>query len=210
MTGRFYVHPTAVVETDDIGEGTFIGPFCLISRRVRIGRNCMLRGHCSIGQPPQYKTPPEDEGGMVVIDDGVEIREFVTVNLPSQRLTYVGKNAYLQANCHIPHDAHISDDAFVVVGAALAGFTHIGRHCYLGLNCSTHQRARLEDYCLLGANSFFRGESPPGIIWAGVPARPIKVNEISIGRHAPDGEKDLLIKRARDFIKESKKQAGCA
>lgn len=202
MRDQTFIHPSAIVETDHIGEGTYIGPFCVITRRVRIGKNCILRGHCSIGQPPQYKNPPEDQGGMVVIDDEVEIREFVTVNLPTKELTYVGKNSYLQANSHIPHDAYISNDAFVVVGAALAGFTYIGRCCYLGLNCSTHQLARLEDYCLLGANSFFRGESPPGIIWAGVPARPIKINEIAINRNAPEAERSFLIQQAREFIEK--------
>ena len=202
------IHPTSIVETQDIGGGTCIGPFCHISARVKIGSNCRLHSHCSIGAPPQYKVPSEDHGGIIVIGNNVDIREFVTINLPVNDLTYIGNNSCLQANVHIPHDAYLSDDVFVVVCSALAGFTKIGKGCYLSLNCSTHQHATLGDYCLLGANSFFRGDSPAGLIWAGVPARPIKVNQIALDNYLTnEDEKEKIISFAKLFI-ESYRRLG--
>ena len=48
------------------------------------------------------------------------------------------------------------------------------------MNASIHQRSKIGKYCVIGAGSFFKGESPDGIIWGGVPAKPIKSKR---GRH---------------------------
>lgn len=193
-----HVHHTAIVETSRIGEGTIIGPFCYVGKRVILGENCNLVGHCSLGTLPEYKNRPKDQGGVVIIEDNVEIREFVTVNLPTEAVTRVGKNSCLLTKTYVAHDVELGEDCFVVVGAALGGFTKLGNHCYMSLNCSTHPRAVMGDHCLLGANSFFKGTSPAGIIWAGVPAIPKKVNEISI-HNAGD---DSVMQSALQFIQK--------
>jgi len=195
-----YIHPTAVVETKDIGEGTYIGPFCIVGKNVEIGRGCKLHGHSSLGAPPQYKGEPPYNGGKIVISDGCDIREFVTVNLPTEDVTFVGSNSVLMANVHVAHDAYLGEGSFIVVGAAMAGFTILGKHCYLGLKSTTHQFAEMGDYCVVGANSFFKGKSPGAVVWAGVPARPLKVNHVGLYRHANDVEKDNISQRAWEFI----------
>ena len=198
---NYYIHPTAVVETQNIGNNTYIGPFCYVSKRVILGENCNLLGHCSLGTPPQYKERPDDKGGIIKIDNNTEIREFVTINLPTQDLTYIGKNSLLMANVHVPHDAYLSDDSFLVVGAALGGFTCLGKGCYLGLNSCFHQYSKLGDYCLVGSNSFFKGESPSGIVWVGSPAIPIKVNIRAIDNYLKNNDKKKdIIDKAKEFI----------
>jgi UDP-N-acetylglucosamine acyltransferase len=200
----YFIHETSVVKTDKIGKGTYIGPFCLIGESVEIGEDCTLYGHCSIGAPPQYKGNPPYEGGKIIINDNTEIREFVTVNLPTKEITYIGKDSVLMANVHVPHDAYLDDGAFIVVGAAMGGFTNLGKDCYLGLNSITHQFSEMGDYCLLAAGSFFKGKSPGGIIWIGTPSRPVKVNEIGIKRNAPKEDVDRLIAEAWVFLEENK------
>lgn len=196
-----FIHPTAVVETVNIEDDVYIGPFCYVSDRVTLKSGCKLLGHCSLGCPPQYKDAPEDKGGIVIIDKNTEIREFVTVNLPTEKLTHVGKNSVLMANVHVPHDAYLSDDSFLVVGTALAGFTKLGRGCYMSLNCSTHQYSVLGDCCLVGSNSFFKGNSPAGIIWVGVPAKPVKINTKAIEKYICNSkERDVMITAANAFI----------
>lgn len=171
------IHPTSIVETDRIGDGTTIGPFCWIGPRVAIGRNCNLAGYCSLGQPPQWKTPPADRGGIVVVGDGVTIREFSSLELPAEEFTLVGDGCFISSKAAITHDCRLGRDCFIAPGASLGGFTKLGNRCYIGLNASTHQRATLGEDCLLGAGSFFKGTSPERIIWAGVPARRLKFNE---------------------------------
>jgi len=201
------IHPTAVVETKNIGKDVYIGPFCYISERVIIQDGCKLYGHCSLGAPAQYKEVRfEDSGNPIIIGSGTEIREFVTVNLPTFGTTKIGNNCLLMANVHIPHDCEVDDDVVFVVGAAIGGRTKIGKHCYFGLNSSVHNKSTLGDYCVVGAGSFFKGYSEPGLIWAGVPARAIKVNMVGIQRNAPDDMKDILIRNAEEDLEKRKLQ----
>jgi acyl-[acyl carrier protein]--UDP-N-acetylglucosamine O-acyltransferase len=72
----------------------------------------------------------------------------------------------------------------------------------MGLNCSTHPFAKLGNYCIVGANSFFKGESPAGIVWAGTPAKALKVNQVGLDRHGPGDEdsRNELEHKAQLFI----------
>ena len=36
------IHPTSIVETTDIGDGTYIGPFCYVTKKVSLGKKCKL------------------------------------------------------------------------------------------------------------------------------------------------------------------------
>ena len=197
-----FIHPTSLVESDNIGKDVYIGPFTYISKRVIIEDDCKIFGHVSIGSPAQYKeTRFEDEGHLIVIGEGTEIREFVTINLPTFGNTIIGKNCFLMANVHIPHDCEVGHDTVFVVGSAIGGRSKIGNYCYLGLNCSVHNRSEIGDYCVIGASSFFKGISPPGLIWAGVPAKALKVNKIGIERNSDEKDKYNIINEAEKSLK---------
>lgn len=198
----FKVHPTAVVETYDIGEGTYIGPFTYISSRVKIGKNCKIYG-ASIGLPGEHPNGAEDKGGIVEIYDNVEIREYVTINAPlfTDR-TILENGCYLMAKSHVGHDAWLKERVVLHTGSIIGGHSIIGKYCYMGLNCSTHPFAVLGDYCIVGANGVYKGESPAAIVWAGVPAKPIKVNMVGLDRHAGAKEKVILVSSAEEFLLE--------
>lgn len=196
------IHRTAVVETTDIGDGTVIGPFTYISKRVTIGKNCRIFS-ASIGLPGEHPNGAEDQGGIVEIGDNVEIREYVTINTPlfSSR-TSINNGCYLMAKSHVGHDALLRERVVLHTGAIVGGHSDIGRYCYLGLNCSTHPFAKLGDFCIVGANSMFKGESSSAVVWAGLPARPLKVNTVGLDRHADCSEKINLALEAKIFLVE--------
>jgi UDP-N-acetylglucosamine acyltransferase len=194
------IHPTAVVETNDIGDGTYIGPFTYISKRVKIGKNCKIY-NASIGLPGEHPNDHVDQGGIVVLGDGVEIREYVTINTPIfGDYTYLERGCYLMAKSHVGHDAYLHERVVLHTGSIIGGHSVIGKYCYMGLNCSTHPYAKLGDYCIVGANGVYKGESPSAIVWAGVPCKPLKVNAIGLDRHAQENEKATLIKEAKEFL----------
>ncbi|MDM7935296.1 MAG: DapH/DapD/GlmU-related protein, partial [Methanothrix sp.] len=62
----YYAHPTAVVESDDIGEGTRIWHFAHLREGSRIGKECNIGKSCYI-----------DTGAK--IGDRVKIQNFVSV-----------------------------------------------------------------------------------------------------------------------------------
>lgn len=197
---KTFIHPLAVVETKDIGEGTYIGPFTYISERVKIGKNCKIYS-ASIGLPGEHPNDHVDQGGKVIIGDNVEIREYVTINTPLfGKYTTINDGCYLMAKSHIGHDAQLKERVVLHTGSIVGGHSIIGRYCYMGLNCSTHPYAKLGDYCIVGANGVYKGESPAAIVWAGVPCRPLKVNTVGLDRHATKKEKKNLIKTAEEFL----------
>lgn len=198
----FEIHRSAEVETDieNIGDGTYIGPYTYIGPRVVIGKNCFIQG-ASIGLPGEHPNGAEDKGGLVYIGDNCEIREFVTINTPlfTDR-TRLDKGCYLMAKSHVGHDVHLKERVVLHTGAVIGGHSTIGRYCYMGLNCSTHPFAELGDYCIVGANNFYKGKSPAAIVWAGVPARPIKVNIVGLERHATPQELHKLKEEATKWL----------
>ena len=204
---KTFIHPTAIVETKSIGKDVHIGPFCYINERVIIEDNCKILGHASIGNPAQYKVPRfKDAGNPVIIGKGTEIREFVTINLPTYGITSIGKNCLLMANVHIPHDCKVGNDVIFVVGAAIGGRSKIGNYCYFGLNATMHNVSEIGDYSMIGANSFFKGKAPGGLIWVGTPAKAIKINIVGIERNAPVDQQEKLILEARKSLKWPKSE----
>jgi UDP-N-acetylglucosamine acyltransferase len=194
------IHPTAIVETKDIGDGTYIGPFTYISKRVSIGRDCKIYG-ASLGLPGEHPNEHDDHGGIVFIGDNVEIREYVTINTPIfGEYTYLEKGCYLMAKSHVGHDVYLKERVVLHTGAIVGGHSIIGKYCYMGLNCSTHPYAELGDYCIVGANGVYKGKSPDAIVWAGVPCKPLKLNLIGLDRHAPEHKKQELIDAANIFL----------
>lgn len=200
-----FIHPTAIVETKNIGKDVHVGPFCYVSERVILEDGCRLVGHSSIGRSAQYKEARfEDAGEPITIGAGTEIREFVTVNAPTYGKTSIGSNCFLMANVHVPHDCEIGNDVILVVGAAIGGRSKIGNNCYLGLNSSMHNKSELGDYSVVGAGSFFKGIAPAGLIWAGVPARALKVNMVGLERNAPEDELESIVKQAEEYLRRLK------
>lgn len=196
-----YIHPTSTVETSNIGDGTYIGPYCYVSNRVIIGKNCKFVGFSSIGVPGEHPHSPEDQMGMVEIENDVEIREFVNINAPLfGAKTKVGSHSYLMSNAHVAHDCILGDHSILSAGVVFAGHVVVGKHCNFGINCAIHQRSEIGDFCMIGAGAFFKGNSPEGIVWAGVPAVPIKINIIGLDRHATLNEKESVIKSATKYL----------
>lgn len=199
------IHSTAVVESSNIGEGTEIGPFTYISSRVTIGKNCKIYG-ASIGLPGEHPAGVVDPGGIVVIGDNVEIREYVTINTPLfGPYTTVGNDCYLMTKSHVGHDAKLGNRVVLHTGSVIGGHSAIGDYCYMGLNCSTHPFAELGNYCIVGANGFYKGKSPSAIVWVGTPAKPLKANFIGLNRHvSSEDERNYLIQKAIEFIEDKR------
>lgn len=144
--------------------------------------------------------PSNPEGKIIIGNDSI-IRECVIINKPTEHCTHIGSNCYLMNRCFVGHDSKLGDHVTLGPGCSIAGFVAIGDYSTIGMNASIHQNSIFGRCCMLGANSFFKGESPDGITWGGVPARPIKVNEVGIERsELSEEEKSTLIKNAELFI----------
>jgi len=151
---------------------------------------------------PDWKNHGTFPGGRVSVGPETTIREYVVINKPATKeFTEIGSNCYIMNSCFIGHDCNIGNNVTLCPHACLAGDVYVGDYTNIGMNASIHQGSRIGRCCMIGAGAFFKGESPCGITWVGVPARPIKVNIIGIERaDIPEIEKEQMISNAQLFI----------
>ena len=151
---------------------------------------------------PDWKDHASVEGSTVSVGPGTILRENVIINLPAKNdLTVVGSNCYLMCACFVGHDCIIGNNVTVGPHACLAGHVTVGDYTTIGMNASIHQGSNIGQCCMIGAGSFFKGTSPDGVTWGGVPAKPLKVNAIGIERSGlSETEKAHMISNAQLYI----------
>jgi UDP-N-acetylglucosamine acyltransferase len=184
------VHPTAIVERGAelaasvsvgaytvirgqvrVGEGTAIGPHCVLEGRTTIGRDNRIFQFSSIGGPPQDKKyagePTELE-----IGDRNTIREFCTVNTGTVQdagKTSIGDDNWIMAYVHVAHDCRIGNQTIFASYAALAGHVHVGDWAIIGGQSGLHQFVKFGAHAMAGFASHVAQDVPPYMMVDGNP-----------------------------------------
>lgn len=143
------VHPTALVESDRIGEGTRIWAGVHVMRGAVIGRDCNLGDGAFVETGAVL-------GDRVTVKNGVSVWEGVTV----------GDGAFLGPNCVLTNDlAPRSGARNRLVGLAIAeGAT-------LGANCTVLAGHAVGAWCMVAAAAVVTRDVPPHALVVGNPAR---------------------------------------
>src|SRR5216683_636634 len=132
--GDYFKHPMALVESDDIGDGTRIWAFAHIMTGAKIGKNCNIGDHCfvegkvRIGDDVTIKNHVAIWNG-VTVEDGVFIGPGVTTTndlRPRSRApewvcseTRIGQGATVGANATLLCGITIGSFAFIGAGAVV-------------------------------------------------------------------------------------------
>lgn len=129
-----FLHEKAVVETDDIGEGTRVWAFAHLMPGCRVGRDCNIGDHCFIESNVRVGDCVTIKNG-VALWDGIEVEDSVFIgpyavftNDPNARAeikkdrrqflpTYLKKGATIGANATILCGLTIGEYAFVGAGS---------------------------------------------------------------------------------------------
>lgn len=149
-----FIHPTAIVETQDIGDGTKIWAFSHISRGAKIGKNCMIGEGVHVGTG-------------VVIGDGCRIQ--------NHSLLYEGVT--LEDEVFIGPNVITTNDCFPrAVGEWKHRFktTLIKRRASVAANCTILCGITLGENCMVGAGSTVTKSVKDNYIAYGNPARHIR------------------------------------
>ncbi len=209
------IHPTCVVDPSaQIDPSTVIGPYTVIGQNVVIGKNNKIGPYCvienttlgdnnefissvSVGVKPQdlkYK----DEPTRVVIGNGNELRECVTVhrstdiNVP----TSIGNNCLLMANAHVAHDCHLGSNIIVANCTAIAGHITIEDRAVISGLIGIHQFSRIGTMAMLSGGTMVHQDIPPYCIAQGSRARLVGINLVGLRRNGLSRETILNIRRA--------------
>lgn len=129
----YSAHPTAVVESDDIGEGTRIWHFAHVRKGSKIGKNCNL-------------------GKSVYIDTGAEIGDNVKI----QNFVSVYKGVKIEDDVFVGPSATFTNDlyprAFIWDEEHVAP-TLVRRGASIGANSTIICGTTIGEYAMVGAGS---------------------------------------------------------
>lgn len=215
------IHKTAIVEEGaELAEGVSVGPFSIIGKGAKVGRNTkvhssvVIDGHVEIGENCQIYPfasiglPPQDlkykgEETSVVIGSGNIIREYITIHRASVGgggKTEVGDGNFLMAYVHIAHDCKIGSRIVMANAATLGGHVHVEDGAVIGGLAAVHQMTRVGTYAMVGGFSGITQDIPPYTMASGAKAKLYGLNTVGLKRNGFSDEKINELKRAYKIL----------
>lgn len=152
-----FIHPTADVQTEQIGTGTYVWQFSVILKGAVIGRCCNINCHTFIEGDVVIGNQCTIKSG-VYLWDGIRIADNV----------FVGPNATF-TNDKYPR-SKIYPEKFL-------GIT-LEEGCSIGANATILGGVTIGRHALVGAGAVVTRDVPPNAIVAGNPARLIGTRNI--------------------------------
>lgn len=201
------VGPGAVIEGDvHIGAGTVIGPYAIIRRFSRIGKDNRIDAHVVIGGEPQH-TAYDGSETRVTIGDGNVFREFVTVNRAYEpgAETRIGSNCFMMTHAHVGHDCIVGDHVTMTNNATLGGHVEVGRNAVFGGMSASHQFTRVGPYSMVAAYAPLRKDALPFMLIGGTPVRHYRLNRVGLSRGGIVGDRYQALQAAMRALRNGDK-----
>jgi UDP-N-acetylglucosamine acyltransferase len=192
----------------ELDDDVYVGPFCVVGPKVRIGRgtrlenNVTLLGRVSLGAENKLSPgvviggEPQDlsyagSDTQVIIGEGNVIREAVTINRASEKedgLTLIGDGNYLMACSHVAHDCKLGSNIVIANGTLLGGHVHVGDHATLSGGIGVHHFTSIGKFSFVAGLSRVLHDVPPFMLAEGSPARPRCINRVALKRNSFTGD----------------------
>ncbi len=176
------VHNTAILTGDiELGDGVEVGPYCVLSGRIKIGNNTVLKSHVcvadntiigegniiypftSLGEVPQDKKFNNGETELIIGNNN-QIREHVTINKGTEAgggKTIIGSNNLIMSMTHIAHDCILGNKIVMSNGAMIAGHVVVEDNVIIGGMSGVHQFCKIGKGAMIGGMSAVRGHVIP-------------------------------------------------
>jgi len=151
MTDKnYFVHPTALVESENIGRDTRIWAFVHIMKDVHIGENCNICDFSFIESDVTI-------GSRVTIKNGISVWNGVTVE----------DDAFLGPNCVFTNDIYPRSKTYHAENIK----TLVKKGASIGANATILCGITLGKYCMIGAGAVVTKDVPDFALVTGNPAR---------------------------------------
>lgn len=177
------IHPTAIIDPlCELGPGVQIGPWCVLTGQVRLGKgvrllanvhvhgpvtigdNTILYPFACIGFPPQdFKFKPGDPTAGVRIGPDCIIRESATVHAATRTdvPTSLGTRVFMMSCSHVGHDGQIGNNVILANSALIAGHGQVGDNVMFSGNAAIHQFTRVGRLAFITGNEGSSMDVPP-------------------------------------------------
>lgn len=153
-SNSYFVHPQALVETEQIGEGTRVWAFAHVMKNAVIGKHCNIGDHAFVESN-------------VVVGDGVTIKNGVAVwdGVSLADHVFVGPNAVFTNDLNPRAEVKKSAGQFVR--------TDVQEGASIGANATIVCGVTIGRYAFIGAGSVIIRNVPAYAMMVGNPARQI-------------------------------------
>ncbi|RLG35401.1 N-acetyltransferase [Methanosarcinales archaeon] len=148
---QFFKHPTAIVESENIGEGTKIWHFVHVREGARIGRDCIVGKSAYIDLD-------------VEIGDRVKIQNFVSI----YKGVKIEDDVFIGPSVTFTNDLYPRADAW---GEDKITHTLVKRGASIGANSTVICGVTIGEYAMVGAGSVVTRDVPSFTLVYGNPAR---------------------------------------
>ncbi|MCV2348168.1 acyltransferase [Paucibacter sp. Y2R2-4] len=149
MSSNFKVHPTADVQSPNIGAGTVIWQFCVVLPGARIGQDCNVNAQCLIENDVLV-------GDRVTVKSGVQLWDGITVE----------DDVFIGPNVTFTNDKYPRSKAYPEAFQR----TYVERGASIGANATILGGVRIGAGALIGAGSVVTKDVPADELWFGNPA----------------------------------------
>ena len=197
---------TVVGEHVRIGAGTVVDSHGVITGHTELGARNHIHPYASIGTPPQDHTY-RGEPTRLLIGDGNEIREFVTINTGTVKgggVTIIGNENLLMACSHVAHDCMVADHVVLSNGALLAGHVKAEDGAILSGFAAVHHFVTLGSVCMVGGLTGVAHDVPPYLMMLEDHRMPRGVNAVGMQRNGFSAEEIRSVQQAFRMIYRSK------
>lgn len=199
------VGPYAIIEEDvQIAQGCKVGPRVLVGSGTRLDENVIVHHAATVGTIPQ-DLKFGGEKTLLKVGANTVIRECATLNRGTDwsGQTVVGKDCFLMAYAHVPHDAVIGDNVILANSVQMGGHVVLGDYAIIGGGTVIHQFTKIGAHAMIGGGLRITQDICPYAVIGGYPLEVGGINIIGLKRRGYTLNQIKPLKEAFRFLFKS-------
>ena len=118
-----------------------------------------------------------NHAGYVVLEDLVEVREFVTIDRAVSGATIVSRGTKIDHHCHIAHNVKIGVWNTFAAHCIIEGSCVIGDFNTFGTGVIVQKKIKVGNHCIIGSGSVITKDVPDYAVIVGNPGRILRMDE---------------------------------